>query len=344
MDLGVHADRAGLFVAISQAGYLAGLIGFLPLGDVADRRRLAPLLFAATGAGLLCAAAASTPLWLGAALLGVGATATVTQMLVTIAADRAEPGSRGRVIGTVASGAVMGVLLSRTVAGLVGEAAGWRAVYVLAGGVVLLTAVLLHRRLPPMPPRPGTTYRGQLRSVLSLLRDLPVLRTASLHGALTFAAFSMLWSTLALMLASPPYRYSEGIIGLFGLAAAGGVLGARSAGSLHDRGYGRVLRRGALVLGAAAFGVLVCGRESVVAVVVGIVVVDLAVQLVQITNQSSIFETSAPRGALTTAYMTSRFVGGAAGSGLGVIVYPWLGWKGVAVTGAILFLLPLSRA
>jgi predicted MFS family arabinose efflux permease len=311
---------------------------------VADRRRLAPLLFAVTGAGLLCASVASTPVWFAAALLAIGATATVTQMLVTIAADRAQEGSRGRVIGTVASGAVLGVLLSRTVAGLVGEAAGWRAVYVLAGVVVLLTAVVLRRRLPAMPPRAGTTYGGQLRSVVSLLRELPVLRTASVHGALTFAAFSMLWSTLALMLASPPYRYSEGIIGLFGLAAAGGVLGARSAGSLHDRGYGRVLRRGALVLGAASFALLTLGRESILAVVVGIVTVDLAVQLVQITNQSSIFETSAPRGALTTAYMTSRFVGGAAGSGLGAIVYPWLGWQGVAVTGALLFLAPLARA
>jgi predicted MFS family arabinose efflux permease len=341
-DLGVAADGAGLFVAVSQTGYLIGLVAFLPLGDVTDRRRLAPALFAATGLGLLGAAAAPGAAWLALALLCVGATAAVTQVLITVAADRAEPAQRGRTIGTVASGAVLGVLLSRTASGAIEELAGWRAVYLLAGTLVLATAVLLQRRLPAMPPRPGATWGGQLRMAVALVRDVPVLRSACVLGALTFAAFSVLWSSLALMLSGPPYGFGEGVIGLFGLAAAGGVLGARSAGAVHDRGHGRALRRAALALGALSFGALVFGRSALLAVVLGIVLVDLAIQTVQITNQSSIFTTPHPRGALTTAYMTSRFLGGAAGSGLGAVVFPAFGWQGVAVTGIVLFLLPLG--
>jgi predicted MFS family arabinose efflux permease len=336
-DLGIDGHSGGLLVTVSQAGYLIGLVLFVPLGELVDRRRLAPGLMAVTGAGLLAAAAASGPYWMGACLLACGATSVVTQVLVTVAADTAQPERRGRTIGAVASGAVLGVLLARTIAGALAEVVGWRGVYATAGFLVLATALVLWRRLPPLAVSPGTGYLGQLASGASLLRSSGVLRRACLYGALTFAAFSVLWSTLALMLAGPPYGFSEGVIGLFGLAAAGGALGARTGGGLFDRGHGPTVTIAALGLGAAAFALVAAGRSSLAALVIGVLAIDLACQLVQITNQGTIFELHDQRSRLTSVYMTSRFAGGAAGSAVGTALFAGFGWVASSLAGSALF-------
>jgi len=343
-DFGAAPATGGLLVTVSQAGYLAGLLLFLPLGDMVDRRRLAAGLMALTGLGLLAGAAAGGPLWLGACLLAFGATSVVTQVAVTIAADIAEPGRGGRTVGAVAGGALTGVLLARTVAGAVAEVAGWRGVYALAGVLVLATAALLWRRLPPLPPSHREGYRAQLRALLALVRGPAPLRRACVYGATTFAAFSVLWTTLAPMLAGPPYELSEGVIGLFGLAGAAGVLGARGGGRLFDAGHGTTVIVGATMLGVAAFGLIAAGRWSLAALLIGIVGIDLAGQLVQVTNQSTIFQLELPSGRLTSIYMASRFVGGAIGSALGAVLFGSLGWTASSLAGVGFYAIGLTVA
>ncbi len=343
-DFGLSRADGGLFVTVSQAGYLAGLLLFMPLGDMVDRRRLASGLMALTGLGLLAAAAAGGPLWLGACLLAFGATSVVTQVAVTIGADLAEPGRGGRTVGAVVSGLLVGVLLARTAAGGVAEVAGWRGVYVLAGALVLATGALLWRRLPPLPPTHREGYAAQVRAIAGLLRTSTPVRVACAYGATTFAAFSVLWTTLAPMLAGPPYRLSEGVIGLFGLVAAAGVLGARGAGRLYDAGHGRAVTAGALTLGLAGFGLIAAGRVSPAALIVGIVAIDLAGQLVQVVNQSTLFALGLPSGRLTSVYMAGRFVGGAIGSGVGAALYGALGWTASSLAGVGFYAVALGLA
>lgn len=337
VDLGGQVDTGGFLVTVSQFGYLLGLVLFLPLGDLVDRRWLATGLMAATGIGLLAAAAAPTLAWMALCLAAFGTTSVVVQVLMTIAADVAEPARLGRTVGTVATGLLLGVLLARTAAGAVAEIAGWRGVYLSAGALVLALAAVLGVRLPNLPPAQRIGYRAQLGAVVALLAASPVLRRACWYGASTFGGFGLLWATLAPMLAGDPYHYSEGTIGLFGLAGVGGAVGALRGGRWFDRGLGRRVAPGAMVLGVIAFGLIAAGRASLAALIVGIVLLDFALQLVQVTNQGTIYGLDVPRGRLTTAYMASRFVGGAVGSALGVLLYERAGWIASSAAGAALF-------
>lgn len=350
-SLGLQRNHSGILVTLSQAGYVVGLLAFVPLGDQIDRRRLCLRLMTLTAGGLMLAALARSALWLEACLFAFGATTVVTQIAITVAADVAAPARRGRDVGTVATGALVGVLLSRTAAGGMAELVGWRGVYASAAVLVLIMALLLRTRLPTLLPTTGYGYMRSLRATAKLFGEHAALRRACLYGSLTFAAFSAMWATLASMLSGAPHYLSEGAIGLFGLAAAGGAAGASIGGRLFDGGHARVVTPVGLALGLVAFVLLAVGRSSIAVLVVGIVAVDLAGQLVQIVNQATIYALGDARSRLTAAYMTSRFVGGAAGSAMGTLIYAARGWTasclaagGLYAAGLLLvFALPLRR-
>jgi predicted MFS family arabinose efflux permease len=342
-QFGVGTTAAGLVVTASQIGYAAGLVLIVPLGDVLARRRLIVVLLLACAVALAAAAAAPSLLWLGVAAGVASLTSVVAQILVPLAASLAAEEERGRVIGTVMSGLLMGILLARTVAGLVAEVAGWRTVYAGAAAAMVVLAAVVGRRLPRLPPGPHVPYGELLRSVGRLMGDEPVLRRRSAYGALTFGAFAALWTTLAFLLSSDPYNFSEAVIGLFSLAGVAGALAARRAGRLHDRGAGAIATGACLVLGALAFAAIALGRDHLVALLAGIVVMDMAVQGTQILNQSAVYALAPDaRSRLTTAYMTSYFAGGALGSAGGAAAYAQWGWTGTSVVGAGLFLAALA--
>jgi predicted MFS family arabinose efflux permease len=342
-QFGVGTTAAGLVVTASQIGYAAGLVLIVPLGDVLARRRLIVVLLLACAVALAAAAAAPSLLWLGVAAGVASLTSVVAQILVPLAASLAAEEERGRVIGTVMSGLLMGILLARTVAGLVAEVAGWRTVYAGAAAAMVVLAAVVGRRLPPLPAGPHVPYGELLRSVGRLMRDEPVLRRRSAYGALTFGAFAALWTTLAFLLSSDPYNFSEAAIGLFSLAGVAGALAARRAGRLHDRGAGAIATGACLVLGAVSFAAIALGRDHLVALLAGIVAMDMAVQGTQILNQSAVYALAPDaRSRLTTAYMTSYFAGGALGSAGGAAAYAQWGWTGMSVVGAGLFLAALA--
>jgi predicted MFS family arabinose efflux permease len=328
---------AGLLVTVSQLGYLTGLLLLVPLGDLIDRRRLASGLMAATGVILLSTSAAGSLWWLITCLATLGTTSVVTQVAVTIAADVAEPAKRGRTVGTVASGALLGVLLARTASGAIAQIVGWRSVYVTSGALVLALAAGLAWRLPDLPPRQRISYHQQFRVAASLLRHSDVVRRSCFYGGATFAAFGLLWATLSPMLAGDPYHYSEGTIGLFGLAAAAGALGAVRGGSWFDRGHGERVGIVAMLLGIVAFGLIAAGRSSLAGLLLGIVLLDFACQLVQVTNQGAIYRLDEARSRLTSVYMVSRFAGGVIGSALGSVVFASAGWVASSAVGAAFF-------
>lgn len=230
------AGRTALVVTAAQVGYGLGLALLVPLGDLLVRRRLVPVLLAGAAVSLAASALAPDLAVLAAAVAVTGVCSVAAQVLVPFAATLAAPERRGRVVGTVMSGLLLGILLARTVSGLVAELAGWRTVYAMAAGVVSVLAAVLARRLPGEEARPPVRYGRLLASVVGLVRTEPLLRLRSALGALVFATFSVLWTSLAFLLAGPPYHYGEAVIGLFGLLGAAGALAAAWSGRLADRG------------------------------------------------------------------------------------------------------------
>jgi predicted MFS family arabinose efflux permease len=264
-------------------------------------------------------------------------------VLVPFAAALAEPAQRGRVVGAVMSGLLMGILLARTLAGAVASLAGWRSVYVMAAALMLGLAALLWRELPT-PPRPeATSYRALMRSVLQIARSEPVVRRRALYGAAMFACFSVFWTTIAFLLTGPRYGYGEGVVGLLGLVGLVGAVMANVAGRAADAGRTRLVTGLALAGLAASFGLLALGHTSLAALLAGVVLLDAAVQAGQILNQSEIYRVRPDATSrVTTVYMAIYFAGGAVGSASAGSLYAAAGWTGVCVLGAGLALAGLA--
>ncbi len=332
---GVSTVSASLLVTASQAGYVVGLALLVPLGDLLERRRLTSVaLVLAAAAAAACAWAPSFGV-LAAALVALGVASVVAQIIVPLSSSLAAPEQRGQVVGTVMSGLLLGILLARTLSGAIAEVGGWRLVFGLSTAVMLVAAVAIRSALPPCPPPQSLPYRAALRSVVHLIAAEPVLRRRMALGALGFAGFSTLWTSLAFLLGGAPFHYSEGVIGLFGLAGAAGALIAPVAGRLADRGHGTLALRVLLACVLVAWGLLELGGSSVLALVLGIVLLDLGVQGVHVGNQSAIYRLRPEaRSRLTTAYMVSVFLGGVVGSVLSAVSFDAYGWSGTCALGA----------
>lgn len=332
----LSASSAGFIVTAAQLGYAAGLLFLVPLGDMFERRMLIVSMTLLAAGGMLITASSQslTMMIIGTALTGLFS--VVAQILVPLAATLASPEKRGKVVGTIMSGLLLGILLARTVAGLLASLGGWRTVYWVASVLMLIMALALWRGLPKVKQENHLNYPQLLASVFSLFTRDKLLRTRAILGCLTFANFSILWTSMAFLLAAPPFNYSEGVIGLFGLAGAAGALGARPAGGLADKGKSQMTTSAGLVLLLLSWAAIWYGHVSVLALIVGILVLDLTVQGVHITNQTVIYRVKPDaRNRLTAGYMTSYFIGGAAGSLISASAWQHAGWTGVCAIGAI---------
>lgn len=338
----LSASSAGFIVTAAQLGYAAGLLFLVPLGDMFERRMLIVSMTLLAAGGMLITASSQslTMMIIGTALTGLFS--VVAQILVPLAATLASPEKRGKVVGTIMSGLLLGILLARTVAGLLASLGGWRTVYWVASVLMVVMALALWRGLPKVKQENHLNYPQLLASVFSLFTQDKLLRTRALLGWFTFANFSILWTSMAFLLAAPPFNYSEGVIGLFGLAGAAGALGARPAGGLADKGKSHMTTTAGLVLLLLSWAAIWYGHVSVLALIVGILVLDLTVQGVHITNQTVIYRVKPEaRNRLTAGYMTSYFIGGAAGSLISASAWQHAGWTGVCAIGAIMAVLNL---
>jgi predicted MFS family arabinose efflux permease len=334
--LGVADATAGLLVTAGQAGYALGLALLVPLGDLIERRRLITRMLVAAATAQAVAAAAPDIAVLAAALAVVGITTVVAQIMIPMTASLAPAAQRGRAVGTVMSGLMIGVLLARMISGLIASVAGWRAVYAVAAAIILLVAVALHRALPETGPGAAISYGALLRSVLHLVRTEPVLRQRMALGAAAMGCFSILWTSVAFLLSGPPYYYGDAAIGLFGLAGLAGAAAAPVVGRLADHGYGRRTTLSVIVIVLASWGLLDLGARSLAALVVGIVLLDLGAQALHISNQSAIYALRAQAySRINTAYMVAYFAGAATMSAATTVVYGAAGWNGVCALGAL---------
>ncbi|HEY2000508.1 MFS transporter [Paraburkholderia sp.] len=328
------ASWIGAVPAVTQLGYAAGMLLLAPLGDRFDRRRLILLQIAAICVALLVAATAPGLGVLIGASLAIGVLATIAQQAVPFAAELAPPAGRGHAVGTVMSGLLLGILLARTASGFIAEYFGWRAVFGASVVALLVLAVVIRMRLPQSKPTSTLPYGKLLVSMWHLIVEHPGLREASLTGAAMFAAFSIFWSVLALLLAGAPFHLGPQAAGLFGIVGAAGALAAPLAGKFSDRRGPRAIISLSIALVAVSFVVFGLSGTSIVGLVVGVIVLDVGVQAAQISNQSRIYALSPhARSRVNTVYMVAYFIGGAAGSAVGAIVWPAFGWIGVSVAG-----------
>ncbi|WNP35604.1 MFS transporter [Enterobacter kobei] len=335
-------NQAGFIVTAAQLGYAVGLMFLVPLGDMFERRTLIVLMTLLSTCGLLITATSHSAgmMIFGTALTGLFS--VVAQILVPLAATLASPEKRGKVVGTIMSGLLLGILLARTVSGLLAGLGGWRTVYWVASALMLVMALALWRGLPKVKQDNHLNYFQLLGSIFSLFTRDSLLRTRAVLGCLTFANFSILWTSMAFLLASPPFNYSEGVIGLFGLAGAAGALGARPAGGMADKGKAHITTTTGLLLLLLSWVAIWFGHSSAIALIIGILVLDLTVQGVHITNQTVIYLVKPDaRNRLTAGYMTSYFIGGAAGSLISAAAWQHAGWAGVCVAGSVMALLNL---
>jgi predicted MFS family arabinose efflux permease len=337
-EFDVPAGQMGLAATLSQVGYGLGLLLIVPLGDVLERRGLIVTMLLAVAGALLAIALSPSFVWFAVASLALGLATISPQLIVPLAATLARPAERGRVVGSVMSGLLVGVLAARTFSGFVAARLGWRAVYLIAAGLSVVLALTLRRVLPRSEPEgERLPYRRLLASLGGLLRDEPVLRQACLFMAATFGAMSAFWNTLAFFLAGPPYHYGTDAIGLVGLVGVAGALAASVAGRLADRFSPRGIIGAGMVLMLAAYVMLGAGGESLAWLIAGVVLLDLGAQAAHIANQSRIYALRPEvRNRLNTAYMVCFFAGGAAGSALGAFGWGHWGWAGACGAGMLL--------
>ncbi|RYC37096.1 MFS transporter [Pectobacterium zantedeschiae] len=336
------SEATSLIPTVTQLGYALGLLLLVPLGDKYDRRRLIVWQFLVLALASACAALSTSAFALLSTSLLIGFGATAAQQIVPAAAALADVKQRGAIVGTVMSGLLSGILLSRTIAGLVAESAGWRAMFWLSVPLALAGAWTMGRMLPASPSNQAVRYSELMRSLVTLWRNERTLRKATLIQALLFAAFSAFWSVLALYLESGRFQMGAAAAGLFGVIGVAGIFAAPLAGRLSDRvGSRPVVIAGALL--TLLSWTIFSGLDSVIGLIIGVVLLDLGVQSALIANQHVIYglgETA--RGRINTVFMGGMFLGGASGSSVAMAAWHQGGWLmvgGLASTLAIMALL-----
>jgi predicted MFS family arabinose efflux permease len=343
-SIGLSETAASLIVTFTQGGYCVGLVLLVPLGDLLENRALTSWTLCACGAALLLAAFAPTSTAFLAAALLIGITSVAAQMLVPIAAHLAPDATRGKTIGNVMSGLLLGIMLARPLSSLIASAFGWRAVFLLSAVATVGLAFALRRLLPERHPKVDHGYFELIASLWALLRDTPVLRRRAAYQAALFGAFSLFWTAVPLELAGPTFGLTQRGIALFALAGTGGALSAPIVGRMADRGWSGVATGLSMVVVAIGFLLAwIGGSGSMLALLVGGIALDAGVQGNQVVGQRAIYAVGPEvRSRLNGLYIAIFFVGGAAGSAIASLVYTLGGWTPVCWIGVAFPLIALA--
>lgn len=336
---GVTVAAAATSVTVAQFCYAAGLVLFVPLGDMVDRRRLAVTLVLASAAGLLLAAASTSfPLMLVGTAVG-SLFSVAAQVLVPFASELAAPGKGGSAVGTMMTGLLIGILVARAASGMLSLVAGWKTAYWLVGVLLVVIAVLLWRRLPTVPASESFSLTRMPASMIDAWRWLPKVRSRSVVSALLFASVSACFATMTPLLSAPPHRLGPAAIGLVGLLGVVGALAAGPVGRLADRGLGNRVVAAGIGLLLAGWIAMWLGASSVAMFGLGFILTDCGLQSAHVTNMAVVYaQQPALRSRLNSLYMTMYFIGGSVGSATAVALWGRFGWHGV-VLAAIGFVL-----
>ena len=333
----ISNGEAGQIAMFTQMGYATGLLLIIPLADMFKRKRLMLIDFAFIVVALLLAASAQKVWILALSSFMVGVSSVIPQILVAMAAHLALPAERGKKIGVIMSGLLIGILLSRTVSGFVGEHLGWRAMFYIAAGIMLVMWALIAWIVPEVEPDYKGTYGSLMKSLVSIIKEEPKLRLAAFRGALCFACFSAFWTTLVFLLREPPFNEGSAVAGAFGLIGAFGALAASMIGRLTDKLNPNRLITYTLLMLLVSFIIFWLFGRSFAGLVIGVILMDMGVQATHISNQAIIFSLNAnARNRINTVYMVSYFVGGSAGTFLASKIWGSYHWAGVCAIGITL--------
>lgn len=327
-SFGMPTHEAGLVVTLTQVGYALGVFLIVPLGNVLNRQRLVPIEMASASLALIgCAVAPSFWMLLTMSLL-VGLSTIGGQIITPLAGDMAADHQRGKVLGLVISGLVLGILIARALSGIIADFLGWRSVFFVGAALMLILALLHSRALPSLPPKEKLSYGALLRSVILLPTTDARIPRCMLIGALPMGVFMLFWTGLIYLLSAPPFSYSAGQIGLMGLLSVTGVLISLVIGQLYDRGLARpaILVGLLMTLGAVAASGLWHG--SIWAIGLVIIVFSVGIQIALVLVQTSLLSLNPiARSRLNTIFVVGNFIAGALGSGAAGLFWEWKGWS-----------------
>lgn len=336
-ELNVSEFKTNLIAMVTQIGYAVGLLFIVPLGDLYQRKNIILTNFSILIVSLLTIALAhNIHLILFASFL-TGVCSIIPQIFIPIASQFSRPENKGRNVGIVISGLLTGILASRVISGFIGELFGWREMYYIAAGLMFICAIIVLKVLPDIRPNFAGKYSDLMKSLLSLLKEFPQLRIYSIRAALNFGSFLAMWSCLAFKMGQAPFYANSDVIGLLGLCGVAGALTASFVGKYVKRVGVRRFNFIGCALILSSWLLLFAGENTYFGIVAGIIMIDIGMQCIQLSNQTSIFELS-PRASnrINTIFMTTYFIGGSLGTFLAGTFWQLYGWHGVIVIGAIL--------
>ena len=330
-----HCSRgkAGQVSMLTQIGYASGMLFLAPLADMFKRKRLMVIIFAfIVLSSLLTALAPNINILIFASFL-LGASSMIPQLLVPMAAHLAKPHERGKKIGVIMSGLLIGILLSRTFAGYIGEFFGWRTVFYAATSIMLIMWMLIWLFLPEVEPDYKGSHKNLMISLIHLVKQEPKLRLAAFRGALCFACFSAFWTTIVFLL-KQNFDMGSGVAGEFGLVGAFGALAAGLMGRLSDKMDAYKLSGFTILLIIISFVIFYFSAHSIPGLILGVIILDMGVQATHISNQSIIFTLKPEaRNRINTVYMVSYFIGGSLGTLFATQLWKNYQWNGVCFIG-----------
>ncbi len=335
-------SAAGYMFALTLVGYTTGLMFLVPMGDIVNKRKMVLILLSIIFALHFAVIVSPNIFALGLCLYLLGCCSIVAQLIIPLAAGLTVPEKRGSVVGFVMSGLLVGILASRSVSGFLASLYGWRAIYWVAAALTLMLLLALALWMPNVKPKMSLPYIKLIKSLAIVFREHAILRSSCAFGAATFAGFGIFWTNFTFYAAGAPYHYNSEVIGLFGLLGLAGCAGAAFAGKFADKSGPLPAITVAFILILVAFAVLGLFGSNLIALCLGVILLDLGAQVNQVSNQSRIYTLPHEiHSRVNTLYMTAYFLGGSAGSAIGTYAWMQFGWMGVCTTGFIITLLGL---
>jgi predicted MFS family arabinose efflux permease len=334
-DLGMSSNTASLIVSLTQIGYALGLFFLVPLGDLLENRKLMLTTLLVAIASLAAASVTHQPGWFLAISLVIGISSVAVQLLIPLAAHFAPDATRGRIVGNIMSGLLLGILFSRPISSFMADYLGWRAVFAFGAGLMVFVALVIFKTIPSRQPSHQASYGQLIASLGHLFTSLPTLRQRCLYQGTLFGSFTLFWTAVPVEL-TRNYGFSQSQIALFALIGATGACSAPLAGRLADAGHGALATRIALIVGIASYLPSLLQLDwGIVSLAFTGIVLDFAVQMHMVTGQREIYMLSpSSRNRLTALYITSIFLGGAVGSACASPLYEYGGWHAVAILAA----------
>lgn len=342
-DLNISEFKANLIAMITQVGYALGLLFIIPLGDMFQRRKIIIVNFSILILSLLTIGFSPNIYIILPASLFTGMCSVIPQIFVPIASQFSKPETKGRNVGIVISGLLTGILASRVISGLIGEYFGWRSMFFMAAIFMLICLAVIIKVLPNIAPTFHGKYIDLMKSLILLIKEYPKLRIYSVRAALTFGSFLAMWACLAFKMELAPFHAGSNVVGLLGLCGIAGALSASFVGKYVKQVGVKQFNYIGCGLNLFAWLLFYFGGNTYIGLIAGIIIIDIGMQCIQLSNQTSIFELS-PQAAnrINTIFMTTYFIGGSLGTFLAGTFWHWFGWHGVIGVGIFLTACSLS--